>query len=390
MRRRRWSSTAVALLAAAVALALATVLAGCGPDVKAAAAKLPAIPAGLDAPVYVVIDDVTAHDNDVSEARAEAFDAVAQAAFERGAGLVLVTAGSTPESVGTVFSTVAVAEDVNAEFTKRRKATMTRAMKQRFAAADARQTGGSLDVLAALREVQSQLRSVGNGEFRVLVMSSGQLRRPIDLQAHPQFLADPEATAAELAKAARLPDLRGWDVAFLNDGDVQADRAQALAALWWHVVKAAGGRLTGYQKGLTSWPLPVMAEPRAPALVRVPAAGDKVVVSVSDSVLFDVDQAALRADAAPVIGQLAELLLTEYPKAPATITGFTDSTGSGAYNLELSRRRAEAVASALVGEGVSSTRLSVAGRGASGFVASNDTAAGRAANRRTEVALSLE
>ena len=390
MRTKKWWSAAAALLTAAAALGLAAGLAGCGPDVQVSTAKLPAIPAGLDAPVYVVIDDVTAHDAAASAARAEAFDAVAQAAWDRGAGLVLVAAGSTPGSMRTVFSTVAVAEDVNAEFTKRRRATMTRLMRQRFKAADAEQTGGSLDVLAVMREVQAQLRSVGNGEFQVLVMSSGQLRRPIDVKAHPQFLADPEATAAELATAARLPDLRGWDVAFLNAGDVPADRAQALGALWWHVVKAAGGRLTGYQKGLTSWPLPVMAEPRAPALVRVPAAGDKVVVSVSDRVLFDVDQSALRADAAPVIGQLADLLLSEYPAAPATITGFTDATGSAGYNLELSRRRAQAVASALVAQGVPSSRLSVAGRGASGFVASNDTAAGRAANRRTEVALSLE
>lgn len=392
MRSKRWFPAALALLAAG-AFALVAGLAGCGPDVKTAvagAAKLPAMPSDLDAPVYVVIDDATEHGGGATAARAQAFDAVTQAAWERGAGLVLVTAGSTPESLRTVFSTVAVADDVNAEFTKRRQTAMTKTMTKLFRTADAKQSGGSLDVLAALREVQAQLRGVGNGEVQVLVMSSGDLRKPIDVKEQPQYLSDPAATAKALDEAARLPDLGGWKVAFLESGSDSADQSQALAALWWHVVSTAGGELTGYQQELAGWPLPAMAEPRAPSLVRLPTAADKVVVSVADRVLFDVDQAKLRADADPVIGQLADLLLGEYPEAPATITGFTDSTGSSAYNLDLSRRRAAAVASALVAEGVPSARLTVAGRGASGFVASNDTAAGRAANRRTEIALSLD
>lgn len=390
---RRWSSAAGALLVAGAALALVAGLAGCGPDVTSGTdggTKLPAIPSDLDAPVYVVIDDVTKHGGAVTAARTQAFDAVLRAAFERGAGLVLVSAGSDPGSVRTVFSTVAVADDANEQFTKRRQAVMTETMTDLFRAADSRQTGGSLDVLAVLREVQAQLRSLGNGEVQALLMSSGDLRQPIDIKAHPQYLTDPAATAAALDEAARLPDLNGWRVAFLDAGGEPADRSQALSALWWQIVTTAGGELTGYQQEVASWPLPTMEEPRAPALVRVPAADDKVVVSVADSVLFDVDQATLRSDAAPVIGELADLLLGEYPEAPAAITGFTDSTGGSAYNLELSRRRAEAVASALVAEGVSSARLTVAGRGASDFVASNDTAAGRAANRRTEIALSLD
>lgn len=64
------------------------------------------------------------------------------------------------------------------------------------------------------------------------------------------------------------------------------------------------------------------------------------------------------------------------------ITGFTDSRGTGAYNLELSRRRAEAVRAAL-GMGCAA----VDGRGEADPVASNETAAGRARNRRVEIRL---
>ncbi len=296
---RRWRSTAAALVLVTAALALAVSVAGCGPDVQASQAsqaKLPAIPAGLEAPVYVVINDVTPHDASVSAAREEAFDAVVRAAWEQGAGLVLVTAGSDASSIRTVFSTRAVADDVNADFTARRQANVTRTLTDLFQSSDAKQTdGGSLDVLAALREVQAQLRSVGNGEYQVLVMSSGLLRRPIDVKAQPQFLADPAATAEALDEAARLPDLQGWSVAFQDAGDVPADQSQALAALWWHIVSAAGGQLTGFQQTVSAWPLPALEEPRAPAVVRVPSAADKVVVSVSDRVLFDVDEAMLRS-----------------------------------------------------------------------------------------------
>lgn len=385
---RRLLSSVAATALAVVALALAAALSGCGPDVHASEAKLPSMPADLDAPVYVVVNDVTTHSASVSAARTEAFDALLRAAWDGGAGVVLVTVDSG--SVRTVFSTVAVADDVNADFTARRQANATRTMKKLFRASEARQTGGTADLLGAIREVQAQLRSVGNGDYQLLVMSSGLLRRPIDVKAHPQFLADPQATAEELARAARLPDLRGWSLAFQTAGEKPDDQSQALAALWWHLVNTAHGRLTGFQQAVVDWPLPALAEPQAPGLVRVPSSADKVVVSVSDRVLFDVDQSVLRPDAAPTISQLAELLLAEYPEAAATITGFTDSTGGREYNVKLSRDRAAAVAAALIGKGVSGSRLTVAGRGASDFVASNATAAGRAANRRTEIALDLQ
>jgi outer membrane protein OmpA-like peptidoglycan-associated protein len=372
------------------ALALAGGLTGCGPDLKTSNAELQPIPADLDAPVYVVVNDVTTHDASVSAARTEAFGALLRAAWERRAGVVLVTVGSASGSVHTVFSTVAVADDVNADFTARRQANATRTMKDLFRASDRRQTGGAADVLGAVREVQAQLRSVGNGDYQLLVMSSGLLRRPIDVKAQPQFLADPAATAAELADAARLPDLQGWSLAFLDAGDAPGDQSQALAALWWHIARAAHGQLTGFQQTVVNWPLPAMSEPRPPVLVRVPAAADKVVVSVADRVLFDVDESALRPDAAAAISQLASLLQKDYPEAPATITGYTDSTGGDEYNVRLSRARAAAVAAALVDEGVSGARLTVAGLGASDFVASNATAAGRAANRRTEISLQLQ
>lgn len=67
------------------------------------------------------------------------------------------------------------------------------------------------------------------------------------------------------------------------------------------------------------------------------------------------------------------------------ITGHTDSTGSDAFNVDLSERRAAAVKNYLVARGIDASRLVTAGRGAAEPVASNDTEAGRALNRRTEI-----
>jgi outer membrane protein OmpA-like peptidoglycan-associated protein len=70
------------------------------------------------------------------------------------------------------------------------------------------------------------------------------------------------------------------------------------------------------------------------------------------------------------------------------IEGHTDSTGSAELNQALSERRADAVANALIGRGVSEDALRTNGRGEDYPVASNQTAAGRHQNRRVEIILS--
>jgi outer membrane protein OmpA-like peptidoglycan-associated protein len=69
------------------------------------------------------------------------------------------------------------------------------------------------------------------------------------------------------------------------------------------------------------------------------------------------------------------------------VAGHTDSIGSDAYNDQLSQRRAQAVASYLTSRGVNSQRLMTVGGGERYPVASNDTEAGRAQNRRVEISV---
>ena len=80
-------------------------------------------------------------------------------------------------------------------------------------------------------------------------------------------------------------------------------------------------------------------------------------------------------------------LLQQHGGQSAEVHGHTDSRGSPAYNLKLSERRAQAVVDYLVTHGIAASRLSAKGFGETQPVASNDTEAGRAENRRVTLTL---
>lgn len=110
-----------------------------------------------------------------------------------------------------------------------------------------------------------------------------------------------------------------------------------------------------------------------------------LVVTLGD-VLFETNQAALKPGAARNLDTLVEAL-RKHPETTVQIEGHTDSTGSAEYNLGLSQRRAEAVQSYLVSQGIASSRLNPRGLGKDYPVASNDSAAGRQQNRRVEIVI---
>jgi len=79
--------------------------------------------------------------------------------------------------------------------------------------------------------------------------------------------------------------------------------------------------------------------------------------------------------------------LNKYPQSVVTVTGHTDNTGSAAYNQDLSQRRAASVASVLRSGGVDSFRVRTVGAGENSPIATNQTAAGRAQNRRVDITI---
>lgn len=100
---------------------------------------------------------------------------------------------------------------------------------------------------------------------------------------------------------------------------------------------------------------------------------------------FDTAKDTLRDDSLPTLGEISKLL-KDNPELKVRIVGHTDNEGKPDYNLDLSRRRAASVVKALTGShGIAGARLDSFGCGLYAPVASNDTAEGKAKNRRVEL-----
>lgn len=104
------------------------------------------------------------------------------------------------------------------------------------------------------------------------------------------------------------------------------------------------------------------------------------------TILFDYDKWSFKKESYAVL-QPMTTILKEYPDADFIIEGHTDSDGSDAYNQVLSEKRANAVKDYFVTNGINPSRLTTKAFGESKPVDTNDTAAGKANNRRTEVKL---
>ncbi|MFP4126169.1 MAG: OmpA family protein [Alphaproteobacteria bacterium] len=113
---------------------------------------------------------------------------------------------------------------------------------------------------------------------------------------------------------------------------------------------------------------------------------DVLLLTLDQDVQFEVDSAAIQPGFRDTLAKVADVL-NRHPDTEVTVIGHTDSTGTENYNQTLSERRAEAVGDELVAMGVGGARLTTLGRGESEPRASNDTSAGRAANRRVELVL---
>lgn len=120
------------------------------------------------------------------------------------------------------------------------------------------------------------------------------------------------------------------------------------------------------------------------AVTRTP--DNQLKLEVPSDVSFAVGSATLEPRLRPVLDSFASGLGSQ-PNMLVRVVGHTDSTGSDAINDPLSLRRAESVRNYLQDRGVSPTRVETTGRGSREPVASNDTAEGRAKNRRVEIYL---
>jgi outer membrane protein OmpA-like peptidoglycan-associated protein len=178
---------------------------------------------------------------------------------------------------------------------------------------------------------------------------------------HLQTKGELERTKASLADSERDTADQRQRTAEASSRAADADQRAA----------DADRRMKAMQLELAKWAA-VKEEPRG------------VVITLSGSVLFASDKAALLPDARTRLGQVTAALM-ETKERRLTVEGYTDSQGKDAYNVDLSQRRADAVRSYLVSNGYPPDLIVAHGAGKTMPVADNATAEGRANNRRVEI-----
>ncbi len=115
--------------------------------------------------------------------------------------------------------------------------------------------------------------------------------------------------------------------------------------------------------------------------------GNDILLNMPNSITFGFDSSNVRSEFNGTLSDVAHVL-NQYPETNVEVLGHTDNVGNDSYNKTLSEKRAQAVTTKLINNGVNSNRLYVNGRGESEPVATNDTESGRAQNRRVEVKIS--
>jgi outer membrane protein OmpA-like peptidoglycan-associated protein len=112
--------------------------------------------------------------------------------------------------------------------------------------------------------------------------------------------------------------------------------------------------------------------------------GDELLLRMPSGITFATNQSTIQPQFQATLDQVASTL-AEYPKTMIDVLGHTDSDGAEAYNQALSERRAQAVSSYLASRGVKAVRIATMGYGETRPIASNETADGKAQNRRVEI-----
>ena len=166
----------------------------------------------------------------------------------------------------------------------------------------------------------------------------------------------------------------------LSGGDAVERRQRALVGAG--VGGLAGAGVGAYQDRQEA----ALRRELAGSGVDVVRTGDNITLNMPGNITFAFNSSNLQPQFYPVLNNVANTL-NEYNQTVIEVAGHTDNVGSDSYNQQLSVQRANAVAGYLTSKGIMQQRMIVTGAGESRPVASNDTEAGRAQNRRVEITI---
>lgn len=200
-------------------------------------------------------------------------------------------------------------------------------------------------------------------------------RAELAMQQAAMKEAQAKAEAAHAKRLATLEEQRDSSRAELEQAEGQLDESQ-------QALEEAKAQRQQIEQRLLA------ATQSLEGMARLQQEPDRIVMTLSGSVLFKHNSAALLPIARERLREVASVLKEYESGNQIVIEGHTDSKGGEEYNRELSEKRARSVREFLVSEGVSDSVVSAIGRGEDEPIASNDTAEGRANNRRVEIVIS--
>ena len=189
-----------------------------------------------------------------------------------------------------------------------------------------------------------------------------------------------EEKTSNAAKGAMIGAATGVAVGLLT-GDDSAERKKR-ALIGAGVGAVAGGGVGMYMDN-QEMKLRKELEGTGVSVTRI---GDNITLNMPGNITFAFDSADISTGFYPVLDSVSKVL-KEFDKTFIEVAGHTDSTGSASYNQGLSERRAASVAAYLGSRQVMSKRMIIIGAGEAHPLASNDTKAGQAQNRRVELTI---
>ncbi len=189
-----------------------------------------------------------------------------------------------------------------------------------------------------------------------------------------------EEKTSNAAKGAMIGAAAGAAVGLLT-GDDSAERKKR-ALIGAGVGAVAGGGVGLY---MDNQELKLRKELEGTG-VSVTRIGDNITLNMPGNITFAFDSADVSASFYPVLDSVSKVF-QEFDKTFIEVAGHTDSIGSESYNQGLSERRASSVAAYLSSRQIMSQRLIVVGAGETRPIATNNTKAGQAQNRRVELTI---
>jgi outer membrane protein OmpA-like peptidoglycan-associated protein len=255
---------------------------------------------------------------------------------------------------------------------------------------------------AAIRDAQARLSHHEQLRLAAWAGSVGAaISRPTTTQIEQQARGIPWALSAALADISSLEQIglglgsRKVILIFGTEGTPAVPPTNLPGGLQGTTVVAAGFPSNGTEQA--AWQASLLRLGASRVALLTPASGgqlpavvkeglDGAITDTLSHILFGLGQYKLREAASPALHYLLHLLTVSYPRATASINGYTDDLPAPGSNLELSRRRASAVQAWLIAHGVASSRLQAIGHGDADPIAPN-LPAGQPLNRRVVIVI---